>query len=128
MVLAKQSKKLASTQSDKNQQIHIFQQVEHKSGKVNVIGLEKERENGGVKERKYLVSEGERIGELPNKKVISVHPFCMHTKNNLNSTKKKVSETHNTTKQLQEYSGVSLQHRSNQKLFCLTERLCKWGD
>ena len=126
MVLAKQSKKLASTQSGKKQQIHIFQQVEHKSGKVNVIGLEKDRENGGAKERKYLVSEGER--ELPNKKVISVHPFCMHTKNNLNSTKKKVSETHTTIKQLQEYSGVSLQHRSNQKAFCLTERLCKWGD
>ena len=89
-----------------------------------MIGLEKDRENGGVKERKHLVCEREIIGELPNKKVISVHPFCMHTKNNINSTKKKVPLTHNTIKQLQDYSGVSLQHRSNQKAFCLTERLC----
>ena len=63
-----------------------------------MIGFEKDKENGGVKERKYFACEGERIGELPNKKVISVHPFCMHTKNNLNSTKKKVSKTqHNKT-------------------------------
>ena len=57
-----------------------------------MIGFEKDRENGGVKESKFLICEGERIGKLPNKKVISVHPCCMHTKNNLNSTKKKVSK------------------------------------
>ena len=37
-----------------------------------MIGFEKDKENGGVKERKYFACEGERIGELPNKKVISL--------------------------------------------------------
>ena len=43
-----------------------------------MIGFEEDRENVGVKERKYLVCDGERIGELPKNNNQRAHFLNAH--------------------------------------------------